>query len=120
VLSGFAFNASVTKWSLAMHGTLGQLLIVNLLLQLFDGLASYHIISAGVPEDNPLVASYIENWGVFGGLLYGKFLGCALVIFVFMLRHKMEILVAQALTVLAYLYSCLGVLLMIMLVRLFS
>ncbi len=110
----------MTRWSLATHGTLGRLLIVNLLLQLFDGLASYYIISTGVPEANPLVASYIENWGVFGGLLFAKLLGCALVIFVFTLRHKAEIVVAQGLTVLAYLYSCLGVLLTIKLVLLFT
>jgi hypothetical protein len=103
-----------------MHGSLGQLLIANLLLQLFDGLASYQIISAGVPEENPLVASFIANWGVVGGLLYSKFLGCALVVLVFMLRHKVELAVTQGLTILAYLYSCLGVLLMIKMLLLFA
>lgn len=103
-----------------MHGTLGQLLIVNLLLQLFDGLASYHIISAGVPEENPVVATFIANWGVVGGLLYSKSLGCALVVLVFMLRHRVGIVATQGLTVLAYLYSCLGVLLVMEMVLLFA
>ena len=103
-----------------MHGTLGQLLIVNLLLQLFDGLASYQIISAGVPEENPVVASYIAIWGLFGGLLYSKFIGCALVVLIFMLRHKVEVIVAQGLTVLAYLYSFLGVFLMVKMLLLFT
>ena len=95
-----------------MHASLGQLLVINLLLQLFDGLASFHIISAGVPEANPVVANAIANWGVLGGLLYSKALGCALVVLVFLLRHKVEVAVTQGLTVLAYVYSCLGVFLM--------
>jgi|SRR5262245_12579733 len=103
-----------------MHATLGQLLIVNLLLQLVDGLASYHIISAGVPEENPMVASAIESWGVMGGLLYSKLLGCALVVLLFFLGHKVHLIAARGLTILAYVYSCLGVLLIIKMLTLFT
>jgi len=103
-----------------MSGSLVQLLIVNLLLQLVDGLASYHIISAGVPEENPIVASAIANWGVSGGLLYSKALGCALVLLVFLLRHKAEVIATQGLTVLAYVYSCLGVFLMVKMALMFT
>jgi hypothetical protein len=95
-------------------------LIVNLLLQLLDGLASYHILSAGVPEDNPVVASAIVNWGVSGGLLYSKALGCALVVLIFLLRHKVEVIVTQGLTVLAYIYSCLGVCLLVKMALMFT
>jgi hypothetical protein len=105
---------------LAMRGSLGQLLVVNLLLQLFDGLASYHILSAGVPEENPIVASAIANWGVSGGLLYSKALGCALVVLIFLLRHKVEVIATQGLTVLAYVYSCLGVFLMVKMALMFT
>lgn len=105
---------------LSMHASLVQLLIVNLLLQLMDGLASYHIISAGIPEENPVVATFIHNWGVAGGLLYGKLLGCALVILIFMLRHRVGLVAQQGLTVLAYVYSCLGVLLMLKLVAIYA
>ena len=94
-----------------MRASVGQLLIVNLLLQLVDGLASYQILAAGVPEENPLVAGAIANWGLFGGLLYTKALGCALVLLLFSLRHKVELLVTKGLTMLAYIYSCLGILL---------
>jgi len=103
-----------------MSGSLVQLLIVNLLLQLVDGLASYHIISAGVPEENPIVASAIANWGVSGGLFYSKALGCALVLLVFLLRHKAEVIATQGLTVLAYVYSCLGVFLMVKMALMFT
>jgi len=103
-----------------MHASVRQLLILNLLLQLVDGLASYHILSAGVPEENPLVAGAIANWGILGGLVYSKGLGCALVLLVFSLRHKVEALVTNGLTMLAYVYSCLGVLLMAKMAVLFS
>ncbi len=95
-----------------MRASLRQLLVVNLLLQLLDGLASYHIISAGVPEENPVVASAIAIWGVSGGLFYSKALGCALVVLIFFMGRKVEVIAAQGLTVLAYVYSCLGVYLM--------
>lgn len=113
-------NDSNIMWFFTMSASLGQLLIVNLLLQLLDGVASYHILSAGVPEENPVVASAIANWGVLGGLVYSKALGCSLVLLVFLLRHRVEAIAAQGLTVLAYLYSCLGVLLMVKLALLFN
>lgn len=111
------FSISVT---LSMHASLGQLLIVNLLLQLVDGLASYHIISAGVPEENPVVATFISNWGVMGGLLYSKSLGCGLVLLIYLLRHKVGIVATQGLTILAYVYSCLGIFLMMKMLVLFA
>ena len=110
----------IARWFLAMRSSLGQLLVVNLLLQLFDGLASYHIISAGVPEENPVVASAIANWGVSGGLLYSKALGCALVVLIFLLRHKVGVIATQGLTVLAYVYSCLGFFLMVKMALMFT
>ena len=103
-----------------MHASPGQLLIVNLLLQLVDGLASYHILAAGVPEANPAVAYAIAHWGLKDGLLYSKTLGCALVVLIFMLRHKVGIIATQGLTILAYVYSCLGVLLMVKLLVLYT
>ena len=102
-----------------MGGLLGRLLVVNLLLQLVDGVASYHIISAGVPEENPLVAAAIANWGVMGGLLYCKVFGCVLVVVIFLFRHKVTLAATQGLTVLAYLYSCLGVLLIVKMLVIF-
>lgn len=92
-----------------MQATIVKLLIVNLLLQAVDGVASYHIISAGIPEENPVVATFIEQWGVLGGLFYAKAMGCALVILIFMLRKRLDVIVTQGLTVLAYVYSFLGV-----------
>ena len=112
-------NVLGTGWILAMRGSLRQLLVINLLLQFFDGLASYHIISAGVPEENPVVASAIANWGLSGGLFYSKAFGCALVVLIYLLRHQVEVFATQGLTVLAYVYSCLGVFLVVQMVLLF-
>jgi hypothetical protein len=107
-------------WSLPLHGSLVKLLIINLLLQAFDGFASYHIISAGVPEENPVVATFIDNWGVMGGLLFSKSLGCALVVLVFMLGKRVQLIATQGLTIMAYLYSCLAVFLVVKLLEVFT
>jgi hypothetical protein len=103
----------------AMRASLGQLLVINLLLQLFDGLASYQILAAGVPEENPVVAGAIANWGLFEGLLVSKGFACALLLVIFSLRHKVEFLVTRGLTALALVYSCLGVYLTLKLASIF-
>ena len=102
------------------QGTIVTLAIVNILLQFVDGLASYHILSAGVPEENPLVANYIAHWGIFGGLVYSKAIGCILVILIFMLRKRVEAVVVHGLTIMAYVYSVLAVLLIMKMVVLFA
>jgi len=97
-----------------------KLAIVNILLQVADGLASYQILSAGVPEVNPLVATYIAQWGVFGGLVYSKAIGCILVVLIFMLRKRVESVVVHGLTIIAYVYSILAVLLVMKMAVLFA
>jgi hypothetical protein len=113
-------DCAMKPWSLPLQGSLVKLLIINLLLQAFDGFASYHIISAGVPEENPVVASFIANWGVMGGLLFSKSLGCALVVLVFMLGKRVHLVATRGLTILAYLYSCLAVFLVVKLLEVFT
>jgi hypothetical protein len=103
-----------------MHASLSHLLIINLLLQLIDGLASFSILSLGVPEANPVVAFAIENWGITRGLLYSKLLGCALLIFVFMLGRKGGRVASQGMMILACVYSCLGVALIVKMFVLFA
>jgi len=60
-----------------------DLLILNLTLQVFDGLFSYQAFSLGAAEANPFVSAAISNWGVTYGLLYKKTLACALLFLVF-------------------------------------
>jgi hypothetical protein len=80
--------------------------LLNLLLQVFDGLLSYHALSEGVPEANPLVNSAISAWGIFWGLLCWKTLACILLALIFALRHQRHALAikALALTEIVYVY----------------
>jgi hypothetical protein len=103
-----------------MHASLSHLLVVNLLLQLIDGLASFYILSAGVPEANPVVALAIENWGLTRGLLYSKLLGCALLLLVFVLGHKVGSVATRGMMILAGVYSCLGLALVVKMLVLFA
>ncbi len=57
----------------------------NLLLQIFDGLFTYHVLSLGVPEANPLVSEAISSWGEVWGLVYWKVLACTLLGLIFAL-----------------------------------
>jgi hypothetical protein len=103
-----------------MQDAIVKLVLANLLLQVLDGVASYQILSAGVPELNPLMAFYIENWGLMGGLFYGKLVGCALVWLIFLLRKRVGPTVAKGLMLVACFYSILGVLLMAKIVWLYA
>jgi len=102
-----------------MQDAIVKLVCANWLLQIFDGVASYQILSTGVPEENPLVAYYIENWGLMGGLLYGKFVGCALVWLIFLLRKRVGRMVDRGLMLIACFYSLLAILLMAKVVSLY-
>jgi hypothetical protein len=79
--------------------------LLNLLLQVSDGLLSYHALSEGVPEANPLVNSAISEWGIFWGLLYWKTLACVLLLLIFALRHRRRALTIKALTLTAVAYG---------------
>ena len=71
---------------------------INLLLQIFDGLFTYHVLTLGVPELNPLVRDAISVWGEVWGLVYWKLLACVLLGLIFVLRHFRESLTLKALT----------------------
>ena len=84
--------------------TLRDLLILNLTLQVFDGLFSYQVFSLGAAEANPFVSAAIANWGVTYGLLYKKTLACALLFLVFAFRHRLPSLTHRGLVVTASVY----------------
>ena len=83
--------------------------ILNLLLQVFDGLLTYHVVSAGVPEANPLVRSTMSEWGVVWGLVYWKALACLLLLCIFALRHRRRALTIKAFTLTAAVYGYVSV-----------
>jgi hypothetical protein len=80
---------------------------INLLLQIFDGLFTYHVLTLGVPELNPLVRDAISVWGEVWGLVYWKLLACVLLGLIFVLRHFRESLTLKALTLTSAVYGCL-------------
>jgi Domain of unknown function (DUF5658) len=90
---------------------LRDLLILNLLLQVFDGTASYFILSSGVLESNPLVESAIEFWGLVWGLLFWKLFSCVLLFLLYSIRIYREPLAVAALGFSGAIYSCLTVVL---------
>jgi hypothetical protein len=83
--------------------------ILNLLLQALDGILTYHVLSLGIPEANPLVSSAITHWGALWGLLYWKTLACALLVLVFALRHRRQALTLKALMVTEAVYAYVAV-----------
>jgi len=84
---------------------LRDLLILNLTLQVFDGLFSYQAFSLGAAEANPFVSAAIANWGVTYGLLYKKALACALLFLIFAFRHSLPSLTRRGLIVTASAYG---------------
>jgi len=89
-----------------MFHSIGSLFKFNLLLQIFDGLFTYHVVSQqGVPEANPFVSRAISEWGVVWGLFYSKTFACVLLFLIFALRNRRRSLTIKAFTVTAAVYS---------------
>ena len=86
-----------------------DLLILNLTLQVFDGLFSYQVFSLEAAEANPLVSAAIFTWGVIYGLLYKKILACTLLFLVFAFRHSLPSLTRRGLIVTASVYASVAV-----------
>ena len=89
--------------------TLRDLLILNLTLQVFDGLFSYQVFTLGAGEANPLVAAAISEWSMMWGLLYNKLLACVLLMLIFAVRDRQRLLVKRALIFTASVYMCVAV-----------
>jgi len=68
------------------------LVVMNLSLQVWDGLATYYGLSQGVQEGNPLLRSCMEYWGVGMTLLGAKSAAC---VFVFSLSKVASLSLSQ-------------------------
>ena len=90
--------------------TVWSYLSVNLLLQAFDGVLTYRILSLGIPEANPLVSASIAQWGELWGLLLWKTLACVLLLVIFRFRHQRQSLTIQAYRITGGVYGWFGVL----------
>jgi Domain of unknown function (DUF5658) len=82
------------------------LLGLNLFLQVFDGIVTYHAVSLGVPEQNPFVRTAIVHWGAGWGLMFWKALACALLGGSVTLSKWHRVLAVQALTLTGTIYGC--------------
>ena len=60
-----------------------RLLILNILLQIFDGVATCNGVTLGIRERNPLLHAAFEFWGVGATLLMCKSCACATLVLVF-------------------------------------
>jgi hypothetical protein len=74
-----------------MHGRspadIPLLFLVNLSLQLWDGLATYYGVHLGVAEGNPLLQRLMQDWGVGWALVGAKLLTCGLLFCLQRLPH---------------------------------
>lgn len=66
-----------------IEGHLGRLLLLNLFLQLFDGIATYQGLRIGFHEANPLLVAAFGHLGIGTGLLVFKAQACALLLVVY-------------------------------------
>jgi hypothetical protein len=80
-------------------------LVVNLALQVFDGVLTYKVMRYGVPEANPLVRDAIATWGIVWGLVFSKAFACALLLLIFAMRYRLQTLATKAFTVTALVYG---------------
>ena len=82
-----------------------SLLILNVLLQLLDGSVSYGLMSLGGAQASPFVNAALESRPIMSGLLYNKALACTLLLLIYVLRHRREVMAANALTITACVYT---------------
>jgi hypothetical protein len=82
---------------------LHQLFLLNLCLQLFDGVATYEGLRHHWAEGNPIIVSWMPYLGAGGTLLLFKAKACGFLVLLRRLGH--EPLVYEAFVVLATVYS---------------
>jgi hypothetical protein len=79
-----------------------RLVLLNIMLQTFDGLATYYGLSLGVQEGNPIMHAAMMQWGVAKTLLGTKGTACLMLpVFLFVQPRRLS---TCALTLLATAY----------------
>ena len=68
--------------------SVSRLVLLNVMLQTFDGLATYYGLSLGVQEGNPVMRAAMMHWGVAETLLGTKGVACLTLPFFLLLRHR--------------------------------
>jgi hypothetical protein len=91
--------------SIARERAVGALVVVNIVLQMLDGMLTYAgVVHAGLPEGNPLVAYAMLALGPAPALGVLKLQACACLLVVWALRHRSR-LAEPALVVSAVAYA---------------
>jgi hypothetical protein len=91
-------HRSLTSSSRALH----YLFLLNLGLQVWDGLATYFGVQLGFPEGNALLRTWMGNWGAGLALVSAKTAACGLL---FLLRCLEDLFLLRcAMTLTAGLY----------------
>jgi hypothetical protein len=83
-----------------------DLFLLNIVLQLFDGMATYTGIHMGVPEANQLLCNSFAMWGVGPSLILFKAFACGVLLLLY--RNAAEQLGRPALMLLAVVYCLLS------------
>ena len=79
-----------------------DLFLLNIVLQLFDGMATYAGVQMGVPEANQLLCNSFAVWGVGRSLVLFKGFACGMLLLLY--RNTGEEIGRPALTLLAVIY----------------
>ena len=79
-----------------------DLFLLNIVLQLFDGMATYAGVQMGVGEANQLLRNAFAVWGVGPSLILFKGLACGMLLLLY--RNAGEEIGRPALTLLATVY----------------
>jgi hypothetical protein len=90
------------SWTASLSDAVHNLFILNLVLQLWDGIATYHGVNLGVEEGNPLVRTSMLFWGVGEALFLWKSLACGLLWLVRRVGENLLTLFTFALTAMCY------------------
>jgi Domain of unknown function (DUF5658) len=96
-------QARCAPYQQARSSFLFRLLLLNIVLQIFDGVATCSGLHLGIREANPLLRGAFHTWGVVPTVLFFKVNACVLLLFVY--RFASERIVMPALSVLACAYS---------------
>jgi uncharacterized protein DUF5658 len=79
------------------------LVLLNLVLQVFDGVATYLGLAAGHLEGNPIVAALLASLGTAPALVAVKLFACGCLLLIWQLRDRSRLaLPALAAAALAY------------------
>jgi hypothetical protein len=100
-VSGLRSAAALTQPPVP-RSLLYDLLLLNIALQLFDGMATYAGVHMGVGEANQLLCSSFAVWGVGRSLILFKAFACGMLLLLY--RNANEEIGRPALTLLAVVY----------------